>query len=173
LDEQYKYISITNPEVGYLGSGDSPVLQVDDSNTYFYALQGNRSMSREQFLINRLNYIDSWLTVGNYERNGANNIRSRISANNSIDTSDLWVEGENEENYWTSDNVKTHMFDGEYWITMTPVRDMYVTVGTDTANFPSLKYTGTPIRFSAIDLENGVRQSKNYREQLYYIYGLD
>ena len=186
LDEQYKYITITtNPtmagisdedssRVGYLGSGDTPSIEIDTSDTYFYALQGNRSMSREQFLVNRLNYIDSWLAVGNYERNGANRIRSRISANNKTDTSDQYLES-GEDTYWVDKEygTKRHMFDGEYWITMTPVRDMYVTVGTDAANFPSEKYTGAPVRFKTADLETGVRTSNNFAEQLYYIYGLD
>ena len=183
LDEQYKYISITNPKVGYLGSGTTPELLKDTSDTYFYALQGNRSMSREQFLTNRLNYINSWLAVGNYKRGGQNRIRSRVSANSSTNTSDKWIEGTatNGDNglktnvpYYKDDGItKTHLFDGEYWITMTPVRDMYVTVGTDAANFEPLKYVGTPVKFETPDLENGVRKSGNYREQLYYIYGLD
>ena len=180
LDEQYKYISITNPKVGYMyQNGD---ITQDTSNTYFYALQGNRSMSRRQFLTNRLNYIDSWFTVGNYKRGGANRIRSRISANNSSLTSDKWIEGTaingdtglvTNVPYYNEQGKKTHLFDGEYWITMTPVRKMYVTVGTDAANFDPLKYSGTPVRFETSDLETGVRGSGNYREQLYYIYGLD
>lgn len=182
LDEQYKYISITNPKVGYLGSGNTPEVLKDTSDTYFYALQGDRSMSREQFLTNRFNYIDSWLSLGNYKRGGQNRIRSRISANSPSTTSDKWIEGTatngaegiiTNEPYFTSEGKKTHMFDGEYWISMTPVRKMYVTVGTDTANFESMKYTGTPVRFTTTDLENGIRKSGNYKEQLYYIYGLD
>ena len=248
LDEQYKYITITNdrgqtkgsnqyavPPVtaGYVGSSlKGPLFKSDSSSTYFYALQGNRSMSRQQFLTNRLNYIDSWLNLGDYARAGENRIRSRISANNSTNTSDKWIEGEalngqslatkqpyytvkvapgttynGNTNYyiqktdstfglelveydnpanWTEDinagrvyredkdeKNKTHLFDGEYWITMTPTRNMYVTVGTDAANFPSLKYSGTPVRFETADLKNGVKNSGNYREQLYYIYGLD
>ena len=180
LDQQYKYISITNAKVGYMyQNGD---ITQDTSNTYFYALQGNRSMSRRQFLTNRLNYIDSWFTVGNYKRGGANRIRSRISANNSSLTSDKWIEGtaingdtglQTNVPYYDAQGKKTHLFDGEYWITMTPVRKMYVTVGTDAANFDPLKYAGTPVRFETSDLEIGVRGSGNYREQLYYIYGLD
>lgn len=180
-DEQYKYISITNDKVGYPYQ-DGEITQ-DTSNTYFYALQGDRKMSRRQFLTNRLNYINSWLAVGNYKRGGANRIRSRISANNSQNTSDKWIEGTaingdsglvtNVPYYKEDGKTKTHLFDGEYWITMTPTRNMYVTVGTDAANFPSLKYSGTPVRFETSDLEKGVRESGNYREQLYYVYGLD
>lgn len=181
LDEQYKYISITNGKVGYPYQNGE--ITQDTSNTYFYALQGDRKLSNNQFLTNRLNYIDSWLAVGNYKRGGANRIRSRVSANNAQNTSDKWIEGTstngatglviNTPYYKKDGKTKTHLFDGEYWITMTPVRNMYVTVGTDAANFPSLKYSGTPVRFETSDLEKGVRESGNYREQLYYIYGLD
>ena len=250
LDEQYKYIAITNDswgnraedgtvETGYVGSNPSvPNLQTDTSDTYFYALQGARDLSRQQFLTNRLNYIDSWLGVRNFKRGGDNRIRSRVSANNPKYSSDQWVEGTTtvdgliqNQPYWTNkvkegdtydssktyykgknttnsnravlvlspytynagtwaddiktgpglyykgesyqDAEKTHLFDGEYWIDMTPTRKMYVTVGTDVANFPSKKYNGAPVRFETEDLENGVRTSGNYREQLYYVYGLD
>lgn len=203
LDEQYKYITITDTDknnlshkvvgddfiaippitAGFVGSNIGlPIWESDSSNTYFYALQGNRSMSRQQFLTNRINYIDSWLNVGNYARAGKNRIRSRVSANSSSNSSDKWIEGSalNGDTgltpnvpYYDENGKKTHLFDGEYWITMTPARNMYVTVGTDAANFPSLKYKGTPVRFETADLENGVRKSGNYREQLYYIYGLD
>ena len=183
LDEYYKYITITNPKMGYQdrygGTGY-------DNGTYFYALQGDRSLSRQQFLTNRLNYIDSWLNQGNYERGGTNIIRGRIAANSPSNTSDKWIEGTNSNTeptlitnvpYWTdnTETVKTHMFDGEYWLHMEPVRNSYVTVGTDAANFPSLKYTNTegPVKFVTPDLENGVRTSGGYHEQLYYIYGLD
>lgn len=182
LDEQYKYISITNQLVGYQDGNGQIVTDLND--TFFYALQGDRSMARRQFLVNRFNYLDSWLTVDNYARGGANRIQSRVSANNPVNTSDKWIEGTatngvegltTGSQYWKDEaaGIKNHVFDGEYWITMTPVRDMYVTVGTDAANFDSIKYTGTPIAFKTHDLENGVRESGNYKEQLYYIYGLD
>lgn len=183
LDEYYKYISITNSKVGYQDRAGGTGY---DNGTYFYALQGDRSLSRQQFLTNRFNYIDSWLNQGNYERGGTNIIRGRIAANSPSNTSDKWIEGINVNTeptlntnvpYWTdsTETVKTHMFDGEYWITMEPVRNSYVTVGTDTANFPSLKYTNLdgPVKFITPDLENGVRTSGGYHEQLYYIYGLD
>lgn len=208
-DEEYKYIAITNNDAagnshtgsgenamgkppvyeGYLSSDkNAPKWQNDSSNSFFYALQGSRSMSRRQFLTNRFNYLDSWLNVGSYERAGGNRIRSRISANNSRFTSDNWITGTAQngdtdlltnQQYWlTADEnpasgKKAHLFDGEYWIKMTPARSMYVTVGTDAANFPSVKYSGTPVYFQTDDLKNGVMSSGNYREQLYYVYGLD
>ena len=183
LDEYYKYITITNARAGYqnrYGSTDY------DSGTYFYMLQGNRSLSRQQFLTNRLNYIDSWLNQGQYERGGNNIIRGRISANRPSVQSDKWIEGNNSgteptiitnESYWqdAAETIKTHMFDGEYWVNMEPVRNSYVTMGTDAANFPSQKYTNLegPVHFIATDLRNGIRTSGGYAEQLLYIYGID
>jgi hypothetical protein len=186
LDEYFKYITPTNAlaKNTYWGRLTDAGVFAQEDDTYFYALQGDRHLYRQQFLTNRLEYIDSWLTLDNYARGGANRIRSRVSANNPTNTSDKWISGTatngvsglvTNEPYWADDaqTVKKHEFDGEYWITMTPIRNSYVTVGTDAANFPSIKYTGSPVKFETSDLKNGVMNSGNYREQLYYIYGLN
>ena len=183
LDEYYKYITITNDKAGYQNRYGTTSY---DNGTYFYMLQGDRSLSRQQFLTNRFNYIDSWLNQGQYERGGDNVIRGRISANRPTVQSDKWIEGNNVNTaptvitntpYWTdeTETVKTHMFDGEYWVDMEPVRNSYVTMGTDAANFPSQKYTNLegPVHFVTTDLENAVRTSGGYSEQLLYIYGID
>lgn len=189
LDEEYKYIIPTNSaaENTIFGRLTNEGKYAVETDQYFYALQGDRNLYRAQFLSNRLNYIDSWLTVDGYASgSGGNFIRSRISANNPKNTSDKWIEGTNTQGmtnlvtnaqYW-KDNIeygeKNHIFDGEYWIEMQPARNSYVTVGTDGANFASQKYNGlSPVKFTAPDLEKGIRSSGNYREQLYYIYGTD
>ena len=189
LDEEYKYIIPTNSKAleaqgGIFGRINETGQYVRETDQYFYALQGDRNLYRSQFLTNRLNYIDSWLTLDEYSADGGSNkVRSRISANNPDTTSDKWVEGATEgsglinSQYW-KDNVefgtKNHMFDGEYWINIEPARRAYVTVGTDTSNFQSQKYDGLiPVRFEAPDLKRGIMSSPNYREQLYYIYGLE
>jgi len=61
-------------------------------------LQGNRSLARRQFLTNRIEYIDSWLNQGNYQRGGFNRIRGRVAANNALKTSDKWIESR--DGYW-------------------------------------------------------------------------
>jgi hypothetical protein len=195
LDEYFKYITVTNPNIAdstttakyWARLNDSGERTYEQSDTYFYALQGDRVLYRQQFLTNRLEYIDSWLTLGNYARGGSNRIRSRISAN-SASTSDKWIKGEatngNSElltgqEYWLdndgSDNgtKKAHEFDAEYWVDMTPIRNAYVTAGSDTANYPSKKYTGSPVRLEFTDLKTGFIYSGNFREQLCYIYGLN
>lgn len=187
LDEEFKYIIPTNSkaENTIFGRLTDEGKYSTEKDQYFYALQGDRNLYRTQFLSNRLNYIDSWLTVGNYARGGTNRIRSRISANNPISTSDRWIQGTNtngmkleNSQYWKDNKEfgeKTHEFDGEYWIELEPARNAYVTVGTDTSNFPSQKYKGdgNSVKFTAPDLKKGIMESGNYREQLYYIYGLD
>lgn len=180
LDEYFKYITITNPMaeeqgVAYLeGNEGNPAI---DTGTFFYALQGDRSQSRYQFLTNRIEYTDSWLNQMNYARNGANRIRGRISANSmGTDpiTSDNWIETDNSP-YWIDKEygTKSHEFDAEYWLKLTPVRSAYVTAGDDSENYESQKYDGiTPVNFKLTALESGIRKSENYNEQLLYIYGL-
>lgn len=180
LDQYFKYITITNDKaksqnVAHLN--DSGEYAEPDSGTYFYALQGDRSQSRRQFLSSRLEYIDSWLNQGNYARGGANRLWGRISANNTSSDnvhSDKWVEDATHP-YWVDDiafGTKTHEFDAEYWFSPTPVRSCYVTAGDDSANYPSKKYDGiNKMYFTLNELENGIRTSKNYPEQLLYLYG--
>ena len=184
LDEYFKYITITNS----LGKGSGITGYLDrngnythDSNgTYFYALQGDRSQSRRQFLTNRLEYIDSWLNQGNYQRGGVNCIRGRVAANNATKTSDKWVETNNDTSptggsYYLEDGVtKRNEFDAQYWLDLTPIRSSYITVSDDSAAYPSQKYDGiNTVKFNVTAIENGVRKSANYPEQLLYIYGMN
>lgn len=179
LDMYFKYITITNAKAkdqGVAHLDDSGNYAEPDSGTYFYALQGDRSQSRRQFLTNRLEYIDSWLTQGNYARGGANRLWGRISANNmdgsvhsdtylEDDTHPYWVDGE-------EFGTKSNEFDAEYWLELKPIRSSYVTAGDDSANYPSQKYDGVnQLYFTLNELENGIRKSANYPEQLLYIYG--
>ena len=178
LDEWYKYLTITNPSgksTGETGYMDDQGVFIDDSgkNTYFYALQGDRSQSRQQFLSNRIEYIDSWLNEGNYQRGGANRIRGRVAANNPSKTSDQWVASA-QDPYFLPNGKKAHEFDAEYWINLTPVRSSYVTLSDDNEAYPSEKYDGiNPVKFNIDAIENGVKNSANYPEQLLYIYGMN
>lgn len=194
LDEYYKYITITNNtglasdltsgilnSTGYQSSGTEGEWIFDDNGTYFYALQGDRSLSRQQFLTNRFEYIDSWLNQGNYQRGGANRIRGRVSANyknnktNEWYTSDKWMESTHGE-YWVDGRefgVKSHDFDAQYWLTLQPVRNTYVTIGGDAnSTYPSQKYSGTPINYKIQEMEAAVRDS-NLAEKLLYVYGMN
>lgn len=181
LDEYYKYITITNDAsyldgtTGHISSDTTGVYTVDTNGTYFYALQGNRSLSRQQFLSNRLEYIDSWLNEGNYQRGGANRIRGRVAANNKNKTSDKWVETASDPYFKDESTLtKNHLFDAEYWMTLTPAHSSYITLGDDNEAYPSRKYDGIhALRFNIDSIENGVRKSENYPEQLLYVYGIN
>ena len=181
LDEYYKYITITNDAsyldgtTGHISSDTAGVYTVDTNGTYFYALQGNRSLSRQQFLSNRLEYIDSWLNEGNYQRGGANRIRGRVAANNKNKTSDKWIETASDPYFKDESTLtKNHLFDAEYWMTLTPAHSSYVTLGDDNEAYPSRKYDGVhALRFNIDSIENGVRKSENYPEQLLYVYGIN
>lgn len=183
LDEFYKYITITNPSsvsngvTGHLASDNKGSYQLDQG-TYFYALQGDRSLSRQQFLTNRLEYIDSWLNQGNYARGGNNRIWGRVAANNPTNTSDIWVEDptDPETSYWldAAETEKRHRFDAEYWLDLTPTHSTYVTLGDDNEAYPSQKYDGiNPVKFEINSIKTGVRQSPGYPEQLLYVYGIN
>ena len=183
LDEYYKYITITNGRneealanglIGFLGSDEFGTQVVDSDGKYFYMLQGNRSLARRQFLTNRIEYIDSWLNQGNYQRGGYNRIRGRVAANNSTKTSDRWVEDAAHPYYDPETGKKNHLFDAEYWLTLTPTHSSYVTLGDDNEAYPSQKYDGIhPLKFEVSAIESGVRSSANYPEQLLYIYGVN
>lgn len=196
LDEYYKYITITNNtgladdltsgilnSTGYQSSGTEGEWIFDDNGTYFYALQGDRSLSRQQFLTNRFEYIDSWLNQGNYQRGGQNRIRGRVSANyhnKDIETSDKWYTSDHwmetaDESYWVDKEfgTKRYDFDSQYWLTLQPVRNTYVTIGGDAnSTYPSQKYSGTPINYAIQEMESAVRSS-NLAEKLLYVYGMN
>ena len=193
LDEYYKYITITNnlglhptdKTSGILNTtgyqfGEQGLYDFDDAGTYFYALQGDRSLSRQQFLTNRFEYIDSWLNQGNYQRGGANRIRGRVSANYQNKesgewyTSDHWLEST--DGYWKDNKeftTKVNDFDSQYWLTLQPVRNTYVTLGGDAnTTYPSQKYSGVPINYKVNEMEAAARNS-NLAEKLLYVYGMN
>ena len=194
LDEYYKYITITNNTglasdltsgidntTGYQSSGTEGEWTFDDNGTYFYALQGDRSLSRQQFLTNRFEYVDSWLNQGNYQRGGQNRIRGRVSANYKNNdsgewyTSDHWMSS-NPADYWEGGKeftTKVHDFDSQYWLTLQPVRNTYVTIGGDAnSTYPSQKYSGTPINYAIQEMKDATLGS-NLAEKLLYVYGMN
>ena len=94
MDEWYKYITIMIPEKaggkGYQGMDGKPVY--DSAGSFLYALQGDRGLSRQQFLMRRINFIDSWLTRGTYMEGSGKQIKFRTSANDPSSTSDFWID---------------------------------------------------------------------------------
>lgn len=181
LDEYYKYLTIYNPKgvitdsstnwKSSTGRINDQGQYVQETTDYLYALQGDRSLSRIQFMTNRIEYIDSWLNVGNYARGGYNRLWGRVQANNG-NISDYWLDT-TEDPYYDAQGKKRHEFDAEYWMTLTPIHDSYITLSDDNEAYPSQKFTGNPVKFEIAALENGFRRSQGYPEQLLYVYGLN
>lgn len=191
LDEYYKYITITNSKIaaggGYIGQNGEWVAESiggTPSDTYFYALQGDRSLSRQQFLSNRINYIDSWLKCGNFQRGqGVQTIWGRISANNPVEFPDKWVTKDSDkvkdsgcvvdEEYWVN-GEKKHEFDAEYWVNLTASRTCYLSLGfdNDAIALEDSKSRGDSVRiFFPSTIETDLLQTPKKDEQLFYIYG--
>lgn len=190
LDEYYKYISITNNTIGYQGREGE--LLVDDGGTYFYALQGDRSLSRQQFLSNRINFIDSWLNHGEYARGGSA-IFGRIGANDHRNDkgekvySDFWLHTDDDSlvgtpvptnpaleynHYYDENGKKSNYLDADITVTLAPYQASYVAIGGDNGITASKQYNGTPLE---LELPAGVVKGRltapEYGEQLFYIYG--
>jgi len=66
LDEYYKYFATTT-SVGYFDTNGTKI--IESSPQYAYCCQGDKKLTTELLLRNRLNYIDSWWLGGNYEIN--------------------------------------------------------------------------------------------------------
>lgn len=189
LDEYYKYISITNKLIGHQ---DRDGNVVTDGGSYFYALQGDRSLSRQQFLSNRINFIDSWMNFGEYARGGSA-IFGRIGANNAKNGgtkvySDYWLDTLDTSKYGTpvdsSDSNfiydayydekgnKKHYLDADVSVKLTPYQHSYVAIGGDNGISASKQYNGKVVELELpSSVVNGRLYSANYGEQLFYIYG--
>lgn len=193
LDEYYKYITITNNNTsaggGYSGQGGATVV---DNGSYFYALQGDRSLSRQQFLTDRINFIDSWLYTGAFQRaEGNDTIKARSEANRGTtkndNTADHWVESPTAEeagliqsNYWADQDIegngtkKMHEFDTEFWLTLTPSKTIYTSIGFDNEAENALsqkaKNTAVKVLFPQGKI-NEIRTASDSPQALFYIYG--
>lgn len=193
LDEYYKYITITNNNIsaggGYSGQGGATVV---DNGSYFYALQGDRSLSRQQFLTDRINFIDSWLYTGAFQRaEGNDTIKARSEANRGTtkndNTADHWVESPTAEeagliqsDYWVDQDIdgngtkKMHEFDTEFWLTLTPSKTIYTSIGFDNEAENALsqkaKNTAVKVLFPQGKI-NEIRTASDSPQALIYIYG--
>ena len=90
LDEYVKYIAPI--KTGYYDT--SGTIQSGTTGDYLYACQGDRKLSRELFLINRLNYMDSKWQAGDYiVENAKQQIYMRVNIN-ATGTSDIYLDSD-------------------------------------------------------------------------------
>lgn len=99
LDEYYKYLApalkaadynLGKKYAGYYDTTGTHLYQ--NTPTYVYACQGDKKLTTELLLRNRLNYLDSWWLGGDYRAGVVENqIFIRANANHS-NTSDLFLD---------------------------------------------------------------------------------
>jgi hypothetical protein len=93
-DQYHKYINPTL--VGYTNTSGDPDAQ--DGGKHFYCLQGDRAMSRYQYLRNRINYVDSlWGQGDGAYASVQNNFKMRMTTNQHLTTSDKYIVGSSVE----------------------------------------------------------------------------
>lgn len=196
LDEWYKYIAPgisrsgwtegTNRRFGFYVQSNEGKQKVTDPQ-YVYTCQGDRKLSRELFISNRLNYLDSQWLAGPYNsQNSGYKSEIMIRANaNDLRTSDKYIEGrplsseELNQGYAlisSGDFDKISHYNATPWFEITPFLSEYVTVFYDEDPIkPPKKYNKVlpVITNSTSSVEKGYRETAPYNEQLTYIAGGD
>ena len=189
LDEYYKYIlpglntGIQYQEQPWKAVRYGGFITTEgkwSTNTgYLYTCQGDRKLSRELLIRNRLNYLDSWWLAGNYIAAAVKDgIMIRANAND-LNTSDTFLDQslvqENVTGYEKT-AYPLKYFDATPQFKITPFLSQYVTVFYDEDPIiPSQKYNGIDpvVTNTTPSVENGYRAIHPYNEQLTYIPGGD
>ncbi len=195
LDEYYKYFATTTASgVGYFDTkGD---LIKEASPTYAYACQGDKILTTELLLRNRLNYIDSWWLGGDYyiTQVKASELQCRVSANRFTLTSDNYIDVSNDavaaliagNSSYNTTNVKKGDYPVAYYDSrpgykLKPFLKQYVSFFTDEIPSNPVKYNADPLAEAdgvwtnvSPSIENTYKtQPETPNEQLNYIPGLD
>ena len=188
LDEYYKYFATT--KTGYFDTTGTKI--IEDTPNFAYCCQGDKKLTTELLLRNRLNYIDSWWLGGDYEitKVKQGQFWGRVNGNRLAATSDKFLNLTPEEiasdNKYAGFRSSNGVFpipyiDSQPNYTLKPFLKQYVTYYTD--EIPEI-----PVKYSATqeEQENGimVQGSENtlkpYRnvpetpqDQLTYLPGVD
>ena len=181
LDEYVKYLK---PSVsGYLNTDGNIA---SDSYGYVYAINGDRKLSRELLIRNRLNYLDSYWRAGSYSTEvvagagGCVIIRANANAGQ---TSDLFLDSDmlNELPSGANAGVTLQPYNTgitagldaipEY--TITPFLSQYVFTFIDTIpSGRSVKFQGTPVQAAVSDsILDGFKMTPNLSQQITRIPG--
>lgn len=171
LDEYYKYIAPS--KTGYYDT--TGTLRMDD-NTYAYAINGDRMLSRELLLRNRLNYLDSYWMAGAYSPAGIaqGGIRMRSNANNK-DSSDKYLDSnsysELPSNAWSGEVLAPYpvpYYDATPNFSVTPFLNQYVfTYNDKQPNGSPVKYQGIAVETECSDsVTEGYKKSPTSSEQI-------
>ena len=191
LDEWYKYIapgkvmsnwySGTNRRYGFYVQSYENGQQKTTDASYVYTCQGDRKLSRELFIRNRLNYLDSWWLADSYDSTSGgykNEIMIRANANDTS-TSDTYLDADRVTDDvlgYTRVTYPKKFYDAVPEFKLTPFLSQYVTVFYDEDPVkPPIKFDGinAVTTNTTPSVENGYRAIHPYNEQLTYIPGGD
>ena len=172
LDEYYKYVlPVTERwkmQDGTYGTAN-----------YLYACQGDRILSRELLINNRLLYMDSKWHSGSFTvEQTMNSVAFRVSGNDPVNTSDKYLDNVNHAENQIEATYPVPYYDANPVYTITPYLNFYITWFTDENTFANTE------AYDAIKYPNGMEtvvsdgvlqgfKSGVVDEQLNYFSGAD
>ena len=171
LDEYYKYVAPS--KTGYYNtSGELKY----DNNSYAYAVNGDRMLSRELLLRNRLNYLDSYWVAGDYTPAAIaqGGVRMRANANN-MGTSDKYLDSntlsELPGNAWSGEELGVYpvaYYDATPEFEITPFLNQYVfTYNDKQPSGEPVKYQGIPVVTTCSpSVSDGYKATPGFPEQI-------
>ena len=189
LDEYYKYFATT--KTGYFDTSGTKI--IEDTPEYAYACQGDKKLTTELLLRNRLNYIDSWWLGGNYQINmvkqgqfwGRVNGNRKQTSDKYLDISDEVIQEQINAGQTKYEGFEHKTYPYKYYdsipgFKLKPFLKQYVTFFTD-------EVPGTPVKYEANDdqkdgvetfvnsdtIETYKNDPESPNEQLVYIPGVD
>lgn len=187
LDEYYKYFATT--KTGYFDT--SGIKIIEDTPNFAYCCQGDKKLTTELLLRNRLNYIDSWWLGGDYEitKVKQGQFWGRVNGNRLSATSDKFLNLTPEElasdNKYAGFKSSNGVFpipyiDAQPNYTLKPFLKQYVTYYTDEVPEIPIKYSATQSEQNGITVIGSESTLKPYRDtpespqdQLTYLPGVD
>ena len=188
LDEYYKYFATT--KTGYFDT--KGILIIQDTPTFAYCCQGDKKLTTELLLRNRLNYIDSWWMGGDYEitKVKQGQFWGRINGNRQDLTSDKFLNVEqniitNNPSIYAGFKSSNGIFpiphiDSVPDYNLTPFLKQYVNFYIDEVPQLSQKYTATVeeqangVKVVGIaSIRNPYATDTNMAQQLSYLPGVD
>lgn len=194
LDEYYKYLAPALKKVdfddgklyaGYYDTTGSHLYQ--PTPTYVYACQGDKKLTTELLLRNRLNYIDSWWLGGDY-RAGVVENQIFIRANaNERNTSDSYLDSETLPELpagaaslgYSLKKYPVDFFDARPGAKIKPFLHQYVSYFMDSQPSVPVKYDGSAGQEDGVwtNVDSGkeaaFKTSQDLTQQITYIPGGD
>lgn len=185
-DAEYKYVLPTlepgkGTNYGYITTSGAWVR--DSGNSFFYACQGDRDLSRQLLVRNRLNFLDSVLQAGIYSKEGmtskANSLSLRVNAN-LLDISDRFLDKDvldpEKDSGFTLSPLGTNPLDATPYYQIKPFLSQYVAMWFDDTNTTTpIKYTQDLPYIQPVPPENKLAEFKTgaLTQQLHYIPGIE